>query len=241
MSAPFSCNKVPIHSFTLSMSRSPSRTNPTEDTRLLQCAVRGLSSWPCAWLWSTVQCSSAHPSCPWPWPWPCPCSSLCSCPCSWCSSLCSCPCPWSCSALCSWPCPCSSLCSCPWSWPQCSSVQWSWPWSWPFFSSLGMKLGSISRTRSRSKDLRSSTQLTSMAARVHRLISANLLMVRKRASMSASSASEDTRSVLLSRMRSANATCCVASLTTSLASSAVLSLRWLCTCLASTRQMMPSR
>mmetsp|Transcript_14598 Transcript_14598/g.38872 ORF Transcript_14598/g.38872 Transcript_14598/m.38872 type:complete len:306 (+) Transcript_14598:344-1261(+) len=96
--------------------------------------------------------------------------------------------------------------------------------------------GSISRVRFRSKPPTLRTFSTETLDMCERWIGANALIALIRASTRTKSSSL-TRSVLLSRIRSANATCSTASFS---APSGFSSSRCCSTCLASTSVMMPS-
>mmetsp|Transcript_74180 Transcript_74180/g.179211 ORF Transcript_74180/g.179211 Transcript_74180/m.179211 type:complete len:242 (+) Transcript_74180:611-1336(+) len=96
--------------------------------------------------------------------------------------------------------------------------------------------GSISSVRLRSKPRMSSTLSTEISELSVRMMGAKPLSERSRFSTRSRSASE-TRSVLLSSMRSANATCSTASFS---APSAFSSSRCCSMCLASTSVTMPS-
>mmetsp|Transcript_5386 Transcript_5386/g.9030 ORF Transcript_5386/g.9030 Transcript_5386/m.9030 type:complete len:222 (+) Transcript_5386:939-1604(+) len=96
--------------------------------------------------------------------------------------------------------------------------------------------GSISRVRLRSKAPMSSTQSTATSAFVQRLIGTVEFIALMRVSMRKRS-SAVTRSVLLSKMRSAKATCSTASFS---APSGFSSSRCCSICLASTTVTMPS-
>mmetsp|Transcript_2238 Transcript_2238/g.9689 ORF Transcript_2238/g.9689 Transcript_2238/m.9689 type:complete len:203 (+) Transcript_2238:605-1213(+) len=103
--------------------------------------------------------------------------------------------------------------------------------------SKSRKLGFVSSVRSKSKAWMSSTILTSTSDCVQRWIGATLLMARSLASMRCSSSSSGTRSVLLSKRRSAKATCSTASCMTP---SGFSSSRCCTMCLASTSVTIPS-
>mmetsp|Transcript_24244 Transcript_24244/g.79830 ORF Transcript_24244/g.79830 Transcript_24244/m.79830 type:complete len:220 (-) Transcript_24244:234-893(-) len=97
--------------------------------------------------------------------------------------------------------------------------------------------GSISSTRSSSKARIPITCSSATDAFWHRRIGANLLISRSRFSSRCRSASSGTKSTLLSRRRSAKATCSTASFS---APSGFSSSRCCSTCFASTRVTIPS-
>mmetsp|Transcript_15840 Transcript_15840/g.26943 ORF Transcript_15840/g.26943 Transcript_15840/m.26943 type:complete len:278 (+) Transcript_15840:652-1485(+) len=133
--------------------------------------------------------------------------------------------PWS------WPCPWSCL----WSW-SCSSVQFSSAHASSSSSSSSSKSGSMSVQWSRLKADWFRILPKSTTLRLVSMICAVWLMLSI-STFTAASSSAFTRSNLFSTMRSANATCCTASLT---ASSGLTSCRWEVTFFASTRHTMQS-
>mmetsp|Transcript_702 Transcript_702/g.2064 ORF Transcript_702/g.2064 Transcript_702/m.2064 type:complete len:293 (+) Transcript_702:119-997(+) len=110
--------------------------------------------------------------------------------------------------------------------------------SWTFFSPscLSKRTGSMSTQRSMSNDEMPMIFERSTRDRSHSMTSAKLLMAAMRARIAAFS-SGDTRSTLLRRILSENATCCTASFT---APSGFSSSRCALTCFAEARQTTAS-
>mmetsp|Transcript_128 Transcript_128/g.332 ORF Transcript_128/g.332 Transcript_128/m.332 type:complete len:330 (-) Transcript_128:396-1385(-) len=216
-----------------------SLVRPTELTPEMSCffflGFLAGSWWPCSVC--ATRCGCAFSA----WPcstsaWPC---SLSAWPCSTSAWPCS---PWPCSPPAwwsEWPCASAAECPCSWSWVQFGSMQrpfssCSWSCS-PSSCSLSYS-SSASAIRSREKALM--PRILSRGTREFRVsICSAKELIEPTVSLSSFISARLTRSVLLSRILSAKATCCTASLTVP---SGRTSLIWSLRNMESTRQTTPS-